>query len=170
MTVAQRIQCMEKFVVRMVQVRDECVRMLMWEIGKNLGDSQKEFDRTVEYIRLTIDALKKVDRSSSQFQLDGGVIALIRRSPLGVCLSMGPFNYPLNETFTTLIPALIMGNTIVAKPPKFGGLSHQPLLQAFADCFPPGVVNFIYGVGATIAGPVIKVCYTHPTLSGLSRR
>lgn len=49
-----------------------------------------------------------------------------------------------------------MGNTIVAKPPKFGGLSHQPLLQAFADCFPPGAVNFIYGVGATICGPVIK--------------
>jgi glyceraldehyde-3-phosphate dehydrogenase (NADP+) len=156
MTVADRIGCMEKFVAQMVTTRDEVVRLLMWEIGKTLPDSQKEFDRTIDYIRQTISALKNMDRASSQFQLDGGVIALVRRAPLGVCLSMGPFNYPLNETFTTLIPALIMGNTILAKPPKFGGLAHQPILRAFADCFPPGVVNVIYGVGATIIGPVIK--------------
>jgi len=69
---------------------------------------------------------------------------------------MGPFNYPLNETYTTLIPALIMGNTLVVKPPKFGILLHQPLLAAFAECFPPGVVNFIYGDGAKIIGPIMK--------------
>jgi len=143
MTVAERIGCMEKFIAKMVTKRDEIVRLLMWEIGKNLGDSQKEFDRTVDYIRQTVSALKNMDRSSSQFHLDGGFIALVRRAPLGVCLSMGPFNYPLNETFTTLIPALIMGNTILAKPPKFGGLAHQPLLEAFAECFPSGVVNVV---------------------------
>jgi len=63
---------------------------------------------------------------------------------------MGPFNYPLNEMYTTLIPALIMGNTTVVKPPKFGVLLHQPLLRAFAASFPPGVVNFIYGSSAKI--------------------
>jgi len=69
---------------------------------------------------------------------------------------MGPFNYPLNETYTTLIPALIMGNTLVVKPPKFGVLLHQPLLETFAECFPKGVVNFIYGDGAKIIGPIMK--------------
>jgi len=63
---------------------------------------------------------------------------------------MGPFNYPLNETFTTLIPALIMGNTILFKPPKFGTLLHYPLQEAFRDCFPKGVVNVIYGRGNAI--------------------
>ncbi|WP_379092175.1 aldehyde dehydrogenase family protein [Pedobacter sp. UC225_65] len=73
-----------------------------------------------------------------------------RRSPLGVVLCMGPFNYPLNETFTTLIPALIMGNTILFKPPKHGTLLFYPLLQAFKNCFPKGVVNTIYGRGNKI--------------------
>jgi len=156
MSVPARIEAVEHFVTRMLTVRDEVVKLLMWEIGKSLGDSRKEFDRTVEYIRLTIEALKEVDRSNSRFSIDSGVIAQVRRSPLGVCLSMGPFNYPLNETYTTLIPALIMGNTVVVKPPKFGTLAHQPLLSAFAESFPPGVVNFIYGSGAKIIGPIMR--------------
>jgi glyceraldehyde-3-phosphate dehydrogenase (NADP+) len=156
LSVAGRIAAVEDFVARMLKVRDDVVNLLMWEIGKSLDDSRKEFDRTVEYIRRTIEALKDVDRTNSRFSLDGGVIAQVRRAPLGVCLSMGPFNYPLNEIYTTLIPALIMGNTVVVKPPKFGVLLHQPLLQAFAESFPPGVVNFIYGEGAKIVTPIMQ--------------
>lgn len=156
MSVQGRISAVEKFAVRMKQVREEVVKLLMWEIGKSLEDSYKEFDRTVDYIVKTIEALKEMDRNNSRFSLDEGVIAQVRRSPLGVCLSMGPFNYPLNETYTTLIPALIMGNTLVVKPPKFGILLHQPLLEAFAECFPKGVVNFIYGDGAKIITPIMK--------------
>ena len=113
----------------MQAVRDEVVRLLMWEIGKTLPDAAKEFDRTVEYIRDTIEALKDLDRTSSRFAVEQGFVAQIRRSPLGVVLCMGPFNYPLNETFTTLIPALIMGNTVIFKPPKYGVLLHAPLLR-----------------------------------------
>lgn len=156
MSVKGRINAVEKFVGKMRLVRDEVVKLMMWEIGKSLEDSYKEFDRTVDYIIKTIDALKEVDRNNSRFSLDDGVIAQVRRSPLGVCLSMGPFNYPLNETYTTLIPALIMGNTLVVKPPKFGVLLHQPLLEAFAECFPKRVINFIYGDGAKIIGPIMQ--------------
>lgn len=156
LSVAKRIAAVEAFASQMLKVRGEVVKLMMWEIGKSLEDSQKEFDRTVDYIRRTVEALKDVDRTNSRFSLDGGVIAQVRRSPLGVCLSMGPFNYPLNETYTTLIPALIMGNTVVVKPPKFGVLLHQPLLQAFAESFPPGVVNFIYGNGSKIIGPIMQ--------------
>jgi glyceraldehyde-3-phosphate dehydrogenase (NADP+) len=156
MSVSGRIAAVERFLERMTGRREEVVRLLMWEIGKTLDDSRKEFDRTVEYIRCTMEALKEADRSNSRFQLDGNIIAQIRRAPLGVCLSMGPFNYPLNETYTTLLPALIMGNTVVVKPPKFGTLLHQPLLAAFAESFPPGAVNFIYGPGARIIEPVMR--------------
>ncbi len=151
-----RIEAVEAFVTRMLSVRDEVVKLLMWEIGKSLDDSRKEFDRTVEYIRGTVEALKEIDRNSSRFTLDGGVIAQVRRSPLGVVLSMGPFNYPLNEIYTTLIPALIMGNTVVVKTPKFGRLLHQPLLRAFAESFPPGVINFLSGAGSEIIGPIMS--------------
>ncbi len=150
MTVAQRIECVEKFTQKMIQKRDEVVKLLMWEIGKSLGDSQKEFDRTVQYIYDTIGALKDIDRNSSTFLIEEGIIGQVRRSPLGVVLCMGPFNYPLNETFTTLIPALIMGNIVLFKPPKHGTLLHYPLLEAFKDSFPAGVINTLYGRGNSI--------------------
>jgi glyceraldehyde-3-phosphate dehydrogenase (NADP+) len=154
-SVADRIKHVEQFVFRIKDTRAEIVRLLMWEIGKSLKDSEKEFDRTIEYVRDTIDALKDLDRASSRFTIQQGIIGQIRRAPLGVVLCMGPFNYPLNETFTTLIPALIMGNTVIFKPPKLGVLLHRPLLEAFRDCFPKGVVNTVYGDGQTVVTPLM---------------
>lgn len=156
MSVADRINCVENFTGKMIAQKNIVVKLIMWEIGKSHADSVKEFDRTVEYIYATINALKDLDRDSSRFDIEQGIIAQIRRSPLGVVLCMGPFNYPLNETFTTLIPAIIMGNTLLFKPPKHGTLLHFPLLQAFRDCFPKGVVNTIYGRGNTIVPDLMK--------------
>lgn len=147
MRVAERIQHVEAFLGRMREQRAVVVKWLMWEIGKNLKDSEKEFDRTCDYIVETIGALKELDRRSSRFELEQDTLGQIRRAPLGVALCMGPYNYPLNETFTTLIPALIMGNTVVFKPAKFGVLLIRPLLEAFRDSFPAGVINVIYGRG-----------------------
>jgi acyl-CoA reductase-like NAD-dependent aldehyde dehydrogenase len=67
MSVEGRIQCMQKFVYLMIKERDLVIKLLMWEIGKTLPDSTKEFDRTVDYINQTIDALKDLDRESSRF-------------------------------------------------------------------------------------------------------
>src|SRR5688500_15938403 len=156
MTVADRITCVENFTLKMIEKKDIVVKLIMWEIGKSYADSIKEFDRTVEYIYATIDALKDLDRQSSRFEIEQGIVAQIRRSPLGVVLCMGPFNYPLNETFTTLIPAIIMGNTILFKPPKHGTLLHYPLLKAFQQSFPKGVVNTIYGRGHSIVPALMQ--------------
>jgi glyceraldehyde-3-phosphate dehydrogenase (NADP+) len=155
MRVRERADRLTDFVAAMRERREKCVRLLMWEIGKGLADCEKEFDRTVQYITDTIEALKETDRSGSRFSANGGVLAQIRRSPLGVVLSMGPFNYPLNETFTTLIPALAMGNTAVVKLPRYGSLCQIPLLAAFRDSFPKGVVNIMSGDGKDVAGPIV---------------
>lgn len=156
MSIQERISHMLTFVHEMKKKRTEIVNLLMWEIGKNKKDSEKEFDRTIDYIIDTIDALKDLDRASSRFVIEQGIISQVRRAPLGVVLCMGPFNYPLNETFTTLIPALIMGNTVIFKPPKLGVLLHQPLLEAFQKAFPKGVVNTVYGDGRVVISPLMQ--------------
>jgi glyceraldehyde-3-phosphate dehydrogenase (NADP+) len=156
MKVVDRIACMDKFVAQMKTKREEIVNLLMWEIGKTLPDSQKEFDRTIDYIYDTIEAYKQMDRDSAKFKKNSGVNAHIRRGPLGVVLCLGPYNYPLNETFCLLIPALIMGNTAIFKPAKFGVLLISPLMEAFQNSFPKGVVNIIFGRGRTLATPIMK--------------
>ena len=154
--VIDRIKCMQNFVVEMKKTRDEVVKLLMWEIGKSLTDSQKEFDRTVDYINETIEEYKIIDRNSAKFTKNQGINAMIRRGPVGVVLCLGPYNYPLNETFTLLIPAIIMGNTVVFKPAKLGVLLLSPLLEAFQKSFPKGVINIVYGRGREVATPIMK--------------
>ena len=155
-SVQARIEHVEKFLAAMRAKRDEVVKLLMWEIGKTLKDSEKEFDRTCDYIVDTIKGYKDLDRNSAKLIEEQGFMAQIRRVPLGVSLCMGPYNYPLNETFTTLIPALIMGNTVVFKPAKYGVLLIRPLIEAFRDSFPPGVINIIYGRGRETVGALME--------------
>jgi len=156
MKVIDRIKCMQDFVTQMKATRSEVVKYLMWEIGKTLGDSEKEFDRTVEYIYDTIEDYKQLDRNSARFSKSQGVNAMVRRGPLGVVLCLGPYNYPLNETFSLLIPAIIMGNTVIFKPAKHGVLLISPLLEAFRSSFPKGVINIVYGRGRDVASPIMK--------------
>jgi glyceraldehyde-3-phosphate dehydrogenase (NADP+) len=156
MKVVDRIKCMENFVSQMKTKRGEVVKLLMWEIGKSLGDSEKEFDRTVEYIYDTIESYKELNSRSAHFSKVQGINAMVRRGPLGVVLCLGPYNYPLNETFTLLIPALIMGNPVIFKPAKYGVLLITPLLEAFRSSFPKGVINILFGRGREVASPIMK--------------
>ncbi|MBC7523518.1 MAG: NADP-dependent glyceraldehyde-3-phosphate dehydrogenase [Flavobacterium sp.] len=156
LSVEKRIHHVEQFVGEMLKLRSEVVNLLMWEIGKSEKDSEKEFDRTIKYIYDTIESLKKLERKSATFTIEEGVIGQVRRSPLGVTLCIGPYNYPLNETYTLLIPALIMGNVILFKPPKHGCLLHYCLSKAIEKSFPKGVVNYLYGKGSEIVQPLMN--------------
>ena len=129
MSITQRISHIEQFLVEMKKQRALVVKLLMWEIGKNLPDSEKEFDRTCIYIEDTIRELKKLDHNYSNFSVEEGVIAQTRRVPLGVALCMGPYNYPLFI---------------------------KPLLPIFKACFPKGVINVIYGKGRETVGALME--------------
>lgn len=155
MSMGERIRCVQRFTGALLEQRAPIVRLLMWEIGKSRREAEREFERAVAYIRETVEALKELDRVSSRFVIQQGIIGQIRRAPLGVVLCMGPYNFPLYETFTTLIPALVMGNTLLLKPPRFGVLLFRPLLEAFRDAFPAGVVNTVYGDGETVITPLM---------------
>ncbi|MBU1230330.1 MAG: aldehyde dehydrogenase family protein [Proteobacteria bacterium] len=155
MSVAGRINAVEDFARRMAARREQEVGLMSWEICKSLSDCGKEFDRTVDYSRDTVEALKDLDHISTGFVMEVGILGQIRRSPLGVVFCLGPFNYPLNETFTTLIPALIMGNTVLMKTPKIGKMLIFPLLECFCAAFPASVINVISG-GREMLAPIMS--------------
>jgi len=129
----------------------------MWEIGKNRNDAEAEFDRTVQFIRQLLEYIQTSsefgdkDNSSSK-----KTVLYTSRSAVGVVLCLGPYNYPLNETYAVLIPALLMGNVVLLKIPTVGGLAHLLTLEAFRKCFPEGVVNFISGRGRTTMPPLME--------------
>ncbi|GAB1307797.1 NADP-dependent glyceraldehyde-3-phosphate dehydrogenase [Urechidicola sp. KH5] len=156
LSLLERLSHIEDFLEYLKPTKEAVVKMMMWEIGKSYEDSCAEFDRTITYIEDTIREVKILDSIQNQIQSHSGINAIVKRSPLGVVLCMGPYNYPLNEGFCLLIPALLCGNTAVFKPARYGVLLLVPLVQAFQKCFPKGVVNFIYGSGHTLATPIMK--------------
>lgn len=152
---SERIAYTEKFLEKMVEKRTNVVKTLMWEIGKTEKDATTEFDRTVDYVRDTIKELKEMESSLGNNINIKGTIGRTSRTPIGTVLCMGPFNYPLNETFTTMLPAVITGNSVVFKPARYGVLLHSHLLEAYNQ-FPRGVINTIYGDGRKVIGPLVR--------------
>jgi glyceraldehyde-3-phosphate dehydrogenase (NADP+) len=144
------------FVRRAKPLREPVARALMWEVGKPWPDCLKEFDRTIEYIEATAEALREIERSAALPVPASGFLARVRRAPLGVALCLGPYNYAVNEVFTTVIPALVMGNPVVMKTPRYGVLANALLVPALRDSFPPGVVNLVSGDGPVVVGPIME--------------
>ncbi len=156
MRTRDRIAAVQHFLKLFSLQKEKIVTLLMLEIGKNRSESESEFERTEQYIADTIEALKEIDRDAGKIELHQGIYAQIRRGPLGVVLCMAPYNYPLNESFATLLPAIIMGNSVVFKPAKHGVLLLEPLLKAFQEAFPPGVINFLYGEGKEVVKALME--------------
>jgi glyceraldehyde-3-phosphate dehydrogenase (NADP+) len=109
MNAALRIAAVRKFAEGLRARRDEIVQLIIWEICKTVKDAEKEVDRTIRYIEDTLATLEKFEAEQCQLEHSEGLTAQMRRAPYGVVLCAGPFNYPFNETYTTLIPALVMG-------------------------------------------------------------
>ena len=155
-SVEERIACVQGFARRAAPLRERVARALMWEVGKPYRDCLVEFDRTFQYVEDTVETLRRMEKEAAALVAAGGFAARIRRAPLGVSLCLGPYNYAVNEVFTTVIPALIMGNPVVMKTPRYGVLSNALLAPALAESFPPGVVNLLTGSGPTVIGPVME--------------
>ena len=71
--------------------REEIAKRIMWEIGKPYGDSLKEFDRTVTYVRDTIKALKKDERQNQKLSRQQGIIGRNEKGPSRCSALYGSF-------------------------------------------------------------------------------
>jgi glyceraldehyde-3-phosphate dehydrogenase (NADP+) len=155
MSTEKRIESMEKFVELLKKKRQDIINILVWEICKNTADATAEFDRTMAFIEMTIKAMKDLIVANQGWRVISGITATVKRVAIGIMMCLGPFNYPFNETYATLIPALLAGNVVIMKLPSLGGLAHILTIEAFKEAFPPGVINFVSGSGRATMGPIM---------------
>lgn len=99
-------------------------------------------------------------------------VAFTRREPLGVCVGIGGWNYPLVTFSWKLAPALCMGNTMVYKPSECTPMTTlHTASELWKDILPPSVLQVLTGGGATaqqlVEHPVVaKVSLTGSTATG----
>ncbi|MDX1723739.1 MAG: gamma-aminobutyraldehyde dehydrogenase [Pseudomonas sp.] len=103
-------------------------------------------------------------RGSAAGEYLAGHTSMIRRDPIGVVASIAPWNYPLMMAAWKLAPALAAGNTVVLKPSEQTPLTALKLAEFLADIFPAGVVNIVFGRGASVGSPLVS----HPKVRMVS--
>ncbi|KAK4182485.1 aldehyde dehydrogenase [Podospora australis] len=156
MTLAERCTHLEAFSKDLESKTDEIADLLMWEIGKSSKDAKSEVTRTVAFIQTAIKEAKALAESESRWQEEKRILCQIRHLPVGVVLASSPFNYPLNEAYTTFIPALLMGNSVILRAPRNGATPHLPTLELFAKHFPKGTIQVLTGSGREVMGALIE--------------
>ncbi|MDO8452079.1 MAG: aldehyde dehydrogenase family protein [bacterium] len=140
--------------------------LLSREIGKTNDEAGSEIRRTadlIDYFADEVQSLRGETLDSDNFPgYDKGRIAIIEREPYGVVLAIAPFNYPVNLSASKIAPALLMGNSVVFKPPTQGAISALHLVQAFLKAgVPKGVLSCVTGSGGEIGSYLVS----HPDIS-----
>lgn len=158
LSLADRIDAIQNFMVDLKKKREDIVTVLMYEIGKNKPDAEAEFDRTMLFIDKTIEYIQhSFEFGNARWDDSNGETRLFTsRAAIGIVLCLGPYNYPMNETYATLIPALLMGNVAILKIPAVGGLVHLLTIEAFAKALPAGAINFVSGSGRVTMPPLME--------------
>jgi glyceraldehyde-3-phosphate dehydrogenase (NADP+) len=137
------------------QMEEYFTNLLMREIGKTMSDAKSEIGRTADLIDYIADeaiSLRGETLDSDNFPgFEKGRTAIIERVAHGVVVCIAPFNYPVNLSASKIVPALLMGNTVVFKPPTQGGISALHLSQLFQKAgLPEGVMSVVTGSGEEI--------------------
>jgi aldehyde dehydrogenase (NAD+) len=97
----------------------------------------------------------------------------IVREPIGVVGAITPWNFPLQQVVSKVVPALLAGNTVVLKPSEVSPLSAQVFAEVAAEAgLPAGVFNLVHGTGPVVGeaiarhGGIDMVSFTGSTAAG----
>lgn len=126
----------------------------------------------VDHFRYFAGVLRSEEGSATV--LDGDLLSIILREPIGVVGMIVPWNFPFLMVAWKLAPALAAGDCIVLKSSSTTPLSAFELMKVIGDLLPPGVVNIITGKGSKSGQYMLdhpgfrKLAFTGSTEVGLS--
>ena len=138
----------------------ELIPVLTREQGKTLRDSRIELAKAVDTL-MHYAGLSKALRGAHTPNLDPGVDGIVLRRPLGVVGAIVPWNFPTTLLCNKLAPALVAGNTVVAKPAGTTPLTTLRFAELLAEGgLPAGVFNVVTGTGSVTGTALV----THPNV------
>ncbi|RZL82589.1 MAG: aldehyde dehydrogenase family protein [Rhodococcus sp. (in: high G+C Gram-positive bacteria)] len=152
--VADRCALLSRIADLLERDKEELARIETFDTGKTLAESRIDIDDVVSvfryYARL---ALVSTDRVVDVG--DPAVVSRVVHEPIGVCVLIAPWNYPLLQISWKVAPALAAGCTMVLKPSEVTPLSTIAFARLVEEAgAPAGVVNLVQGSGADL-GPAL---------------
>ena len=151
---------------------EDLVPLLVAEQGKTIREATIELRKAADTLEHYAGMGREV-RGVSVPGLAPGVDGRVLRRPLGVVAAIVPWNFPTTLLCNKLGPALLCGNTVVAKPADTTPFTTLRLAEILTEAgLPPGVVNVVPGTGpgtgeALVTHPLVrKVAFTGSTPTG----
>ena len=144
------------------------------EQGKPLAEARGEVTHLAHGLHFYAEAATKVRGGYQELPSTfGPAYGLVIRRPMGVCVAITPYNFPLTLLGTKVAPALVSGNTVVAKPAATTPLATLAVARLFAEAgVPDGALNVVTGRGSEIGDALVghpdvrRVAFTGSTAVG----
>ena len=170
-SVDERIGLVEKLIAAFEARYEEMARAISTEMGAPYDLSyNSQAECGPGHLKETIRAARALE-----WERPIGSGALLTHEPVGVCVLITPWNWPINQLAAKIGPALIAGCTMVVKPSEVAPLSAQLFAEFVEEAgFPAGVFNMLHGTGSSV-GPTLTghadvdmVSFTGSTAAGIA--
>ena len=148
--VAERAVLLDRIADLLQRDKEALASLETRDTGKTLVESRIDIDDVTSVFRF-YSRLVGVESDRLVDVGDPAVISRVVREPIGVCVLIAPWNYPLLQMSWKIAPALAAGCTMVAKPSEVTPLTTIAFMHLLDEAgVPPSVVNLVQGSGAVL--------------------
>lgn len=178
----KRAQVLFKFRHLLEMHQDDLALIVTREHGKTLEDAKGSIARAIEVVELHCGILSELQGDYSP-NVARNIDCWTMREPLGVCMGVSPFNFPVMVPTWMMIPAIAAGNAFILKPSEQTPTAPNYLLDLLEEAgLPPGTVQILHGDKTTVdallkhpgisaatavaSTPVAEAIYTEATRYG----
>jgi len=159
-TPVKRARILFEFRALLIKERDTLAHIVTEEHGKVLDDARGSVARGIELVEY-LCGMPALLRGSYSQNVGSEVDCMTIREPLGVCVGVSPFNFPVMVPVWLFASAIAFGNTFILKPSEQDPSAPLFLAQLFKQAgLPDGVFNVVHGdketVDALITSPIVK--------------
>ncbi len=159
----KRARILFKFRELMEKYQTDLARLVTQEHGKTIDDAKGSVARAIEVVELHCGLVNQL-KGDFSVEVATGIDCHTFRQPLGICVGISPFNFPVMVPVWLMIPAIACGNTFILKPSEQDPSAPIRLLELLSEAgLPAGVANCLHGDKETV-----DYLITHPSVAAVT--
>ena len=144
-------------VAELLQARKEdLARWITFEMGKVTMEARGDVQEAIDMARYMAGEGRRMFGHTVPSELPDK-FCMSLRDPIGVVAVITPWNFPIAVPSWKILPAFVLGNTVVWKPSSDTPVCAAKFVEAFVEAgLPPGVLNLVLGKGAEIGDALVR--------------
>lgn len=161
--ILKRAKILKQFGILLETHQDELAELVSREHGKLLSDAKGSIARAMELVDYAVGAPKLMQGEYSH-SVSTSLDCYTFRQPLGICVGVSPFNFPVMVPVWMMVWAIVLGNTFILKPSEQDPSVTNRLAELLIEAgLPDGVMNVLHGDASTV-----NTLITHPKVAAVS--